>query len=205
MRSAALEIIEAGVGVPTFVAAAQPEGCGRNWLADSAIVDDFARRLPAAAEEGIGRAANAQARRFGRADDPGAIVAADGQGLFAVDVLARCEDLQRYLGMGEGDSQVDDNVDVVARQQLVHAAGGQAVLGGEGLGAVGQDIGAGVELDHVKGRAAADVSRRDIARSDDADFQRLHFEILHSVAGDPPGRPYGHSSCMGEPRLAHTH
>ena len=130
----------------------------------------FARSLAAATEKGIGRAAYTQSGCPRRADDLGAVIAADGQGLFAVSVLARFNDLQRDFRVSERDSQVDDDINVVARQQVVHAIGGEAVVSGKCLGAIGQDIRAGCELDHVEWRAAADISRRDITRSDDADL-----------------------------------
>ena len=64
------------------------------------------------------------------------------------------------------DGEIDDNVDVVARQKIVHAIGGQAVFGGEVPRAIFDDIGASGQLDDRKWRAARDVCRRDIASSD---------------------------------------
>ena len=76
--------------------------------------------------------------------------------------------------MSQRDGQVDDDINVVTRQQVIHAVGIQAMFVAEGLSPIDQDIGAGGQLDYIKRRAAADIGRRDIARSNDANIQCLH-------------------------------
>ena len=186
-RSCALLIEDAGVGVPAFRSMSHEDGCCRYWRPDQAVVDGFASRLQAAAEEGIGRAAQAQVGRRRRFDDFGAIVARNGQRLFAVGMLARFNDLQRDFGMRGRDGQVDDDVDFVAREQVIDAAGGQSVHGGERFRPLSENIGAGGDLDDIKWRAAFNIRRRDIAGADEANVQGLHGV---SYAGDPPSRPY---------------
>ena len=58
------------------------------------------------------------------------------------------------------------------------------MLGGECFRALNQDIGAGDDLDRVKGRAAANICWRDIASSDDADVQCFHRISFFVCAGD---------------------
>ena len=60
-RAAAGLVVELGIGVPALVAVAQHEGGGGHRLADPAVVDQLAAGLDAAAQEGVGRAADAQA------------------------------------------------------------------------------------------------------------------------------------------------
>ena len=60
-RSAAGLVVEGGVGVPVFMAARHHKGRRRHRLADDTIIDDFATGLQAAAQEGIGRTADAHA------------------------------------------------------------------------------------------------------------------------------------------------
>ena len=146
----------------------EPRSGRRDWFADHAIVDGFARRLPAATEEGIGGAAHADASRFCCLDDRLAIGKFHCQRFLAIGVFARFDDLQRDLRMRGWKGQVDDDIDVIARQQVVHAASGQPMFGGECPRPVFDDIGAGGDLDDIKGRAAANISRRDVARADDA-------------------------------------
>ena len=148
------------------------DGGRGNWPTDIAVINRFASGLQAAAEEGIRRAADAESGRFRRRDDVCAIGAVDSQGLFAIDVFASLNNLARDSGMRRRDGQIDDDVNVVARQQIVHAVCDQTIFSGECPGAVDQDIGASGYLDDVKRRAATDIRRRNVAGADDAKFQR---------------------------------
>ena len=76
--------------------------------------------------------------------------------------------------MSQRDGQVDDDVDVIARQQVLDAIGLHAIFGGESLRALGQDIGAGDKIDRLKRRAAANICRRDDAGADDAHIKPVH-------------------------------
>lgn len=55
---------------------------------------------------------------FGRVEDGSGLSRGRGQGLLAVDVLARGDRGMGDLGVGGGDGQVEDEVDVVGRAQL---------------------------------------------------------------------------------------
>ncbi len=194
-RAAAGLVEEIGVGVPPFRAMAGHEGHGRHRLPDPAVVDQFAAGLLAAAQEGIGRAADAHALLSGRVQDLLAFGAAHGQRLLAVDVLVRGDSRQAdgrvYLGHG----QVDHDLDLRVGQQRVHAQRARhAVFGGLLAGAAGVDISHSSQIENGEGPAARDVSRKDLAHANDADLDLLRHG---------PGPPAPDSGGSARPQPAY--
>ena len=152
--------------MPVFRAVAEEEGGRGDGHADDAIVDDFARGLAAATEKAIGRAPDAHTLGGRGFDDFGAIVAVERERLFTKGMFARFDDLQRDPGVSSGNGQVDNDIDVIPRQQVVNAKGAKSIFGGKRLRPIDYDVGASCHRNDIKGRAALDVSRRDIAGSD---------------------------------------
>ena len=101
-RSAALEEIKARIGMPAFWSMAEEEGGRRDGQPDRAIINDFARALSTAAQEGIGRATHVYALFRRSLDDRSAVSAVERQRFFAVSMLAGIDDLQRDFGMSDG-------------------------------------------------------------------------------------------------------
>ena len=95
--------------MPALVAGGAEEGGAADRLADGAIVDELAGCLVGAAEEGVGRAADAQALGFGRVDQLLRFGQADAQRLLRMDVLAGGDRLEADLDMGAGHGEVDDD------------------------------------------------------------------------------------------------
>ena len=96
------------------------DACQR--LADRAGVDKRAGRLHAGAENRVGRRADAQPLRLRPGHDREAVGDRYGERLFGIDVLSRVERPERHVGMGVGNGEVEDDVDVVAPEQFVDAS-----------------------------------------------------------------------------------
>ena len=121
-------------------------------LAELAAVDEVARQLMRAAEERVGRRADAQPLLLRPLLEIEALLDRQHERLFRIDVLAGVEDLLRYLVMHRRDGQVDDDVDVVGLEQLFDGLGAQLELLRPRLGRVHVDVGAGAHLDAAKQR-----------------------------------------------------
>ena len=87
-RPAAAQIVEARRRMPALVAGAHEEGAAGDRRADRAVVDQLARGLVAAAEEGVGRAADAQALLRGEVHHLARLGDVDAERLLGIDVLA---------------------------------------------------------------------------------------------------------------------
>ena len=111
-RAATFGVVEGRVRMPALMAGAHEEGAAGNGPADRALVDELAAGLMRAAEEGVGRAADAQRR----APSPSAMsvrasAVVDAERLFRMDVLAGCERFQADLDVGRRDGEIDDDLD----------------------------------------------------------------------------------------------
>lgn len=99
----------------------------------------------------------------------------DGEGLFAVNMLARVEDVAADNTVCGRNRQVDDQLDVGVGEERLDAESRAAVLCGLGLSDGLVEIRASDDLQHVKGLRAIEVGLRDFTAPDDADadlFQR---------------------------------
>ena len=94
----------------------------RDRRADRAFVDQLAAGLVRAAEERVGRAADAQAALLAPpAMSLRASATVDAERLFGMHVLAGCERLKADLDMGRRHGEVDDDLDRRVGQQFVDA------------------------------------------------------------------------------------
>ena len=163
-------VVELGAGVPMFVAAAHHESGGRHRRADDAVVDEFARRLQPAAQEGVGRAADAQSFGGGEFEQFLSFRSTQRQRFLAVDRLAR---FQRGLGhtvMRAGNREIEHDVDLRIGQQFVHTQHTWDVpLSGGGFGGFPAQIGHRCDFNRRQPLRHRKILFADVATANHAD------------------------------------
>ncbi len=92
-------------------------------------------------------------------------------------MLARLDPLERYLGVGLRNGEIQHDIDVVALQDVRHASRVDRVASGLPLRGVRIEIGAGGKNDVSKARCVLEIDVRDVAAADKTDAH---------------GRPHGH-------------
>ena len=192
---------EERVRVPVLHAVAEHGGAEGDRLADEALVQQLAHRLEAAAEEGVGRGADVEALLLRDLEHRLRVVEVDRERLLVVDGLAGLQRHHADLGVGGGDGEVHDELDVRVGHQLLDGEGLDAELVGAGLGAVGEHVGDADDGGVVEGGAEVlAVDLGDDAGADDADPDRFaccagHLDVpfpygAHGHGTDPTtGRP----------------
>ena len=138
-------------------------------LADRAVVDQLAAGLQPAAQEGVGRAADAQPFLPRQSQGGGAVRPPRGERLLGVDMFPSGQAPTAHLGVDGRDGQVDHQVNVRIGQQLVHCRGADAVLGCLGLGAANVQVGARDQSQPRQFAAVGQVDPADVAAADDTD------------------------------------
>ena len=159
--------------MPVLHAVAHHEAAAAGDLADAAIVDQVARQLVRAAEEGVRRRTDAQLALLRALPEVEAFLDGEHEGLLRIDVLAGVEHLPRHLIVDRRYRQVDDDVDVLRGEQVVDGLGAQAEFLGAGLGGIHVDVRAGAHLDALEERRQLEIGGRDVAAADDADAEFL--------------------------------
>src|SRR5690606_8676822 len=97
----------------------------------------------------------------------------EGQGLLAIDVLARHERRSRQVVVGGVDAEVDDDLYVVVGEQLgVVGVGTAAVLGGQRGGPRWVDVCHPYQLGLLVRRQRGGIRSGDVATSHDRDLHR---------------------------------
>ena len=141
-RPAAGEVVEAGLGMPALMARAHEEGGAADRPADRAVVDQLARGLVAAAEERVGRAADAQAscRRRPRSS-LARLGDIDAERLFGMDVLAGGDRPEADLDMRFRHREVEDDLDRGIGEQRLDRARRNAEFRRARLGRRGVGVG----------------------------------------------------------------
>ncbi len=124
--------------------------------------------LVAAAEEGVGRAAEPPAGRRGLRGELARLGERHAERLFRIDVLAGGKRRAADLGVRERRRQVDHELDRIVRQQRVRRHRADAVLLRLRLGQRRIEIGAGDDLDRREVAGARQVGVADVAAADDA-------------------------------------
>ena len=162
--------------MPALVAGAHEEGGAGDRPADRAFVDQLAGGLVAAAEEGVGRAADAQTPCL--APRPAALRASgevDAERLLRMHVLAGGDRLQADLDMGERHRQVDDDLDVgVGEQALLRSSLGCRTPRPRFRRPAGF-MSATPRVEDREDLRRLEVGRADVAAADDADADPVHL------------------------------
>ena len=191
-RAAAFEVNEGRVGVPAFGAGRQHERRAGERLADPAVIDELARGLQAGAQDGVRRAAQAQAFAVRQFQHFVRFRRVQGERLFAVSVLAGFEHLLADARVDLGHGEVDDDLDGRVGQKFRDAACGNIEFFGFGRRRVGADVGAGFQVQQAEPAASLRVGVEDAAATDDADVCRFGFGMFHkggrAICFPPRGR-----------------
>ena len=151
--------------MPCDITAASPV----SGSADGAGVDERARFLDPGAEHRVRRRADAQPFRLGGGDNRDAVGDRGRQRLLGIDVLARLDRRERYLGVGLGDGEIEHDIDVVALQKVLHASRVDRIALGLPVCGVRAEIGAGGEDDVPETQPVLEIDVGNIAAADKAD------------------------------------
>ena len=145
------------------------EECGRgDRLTDYAIIEQFAAGLQRAAQEGVGRAADAQSRFCREIDEQLAVGAFRRQWFFGVDRLTGVQCGHADFGVRGRDGQVENHIDIRIRQQLLDGVRADVELFRPLLGALVEHVGDGDHLDIRPARQILQIDFADHPASDDA-------------------------------------
>ena len=154
-RAAAALEEEGRVGVPGLHAAGHDARAAGDRPADRALVEQLAGELMAAAEEGVGGAAEAPAGRLGLRRQLARLGERHAERLLRIDVLAGGERGAADLGVRQRRRQVDRRAR--SRRRRAAASGASALtpipLAPASAASAGVEVGAGDDLD-----------RREVAR-----------------------------------------
>src|SRR6185437_3722757 len=160
-------------------------------LAEGAGIDEVARALVGAAQEGIWRGADAQALGPGRLHEFLALRKFDAERLFRIDVLAGRDGAQTDIDMSAGDRQVEDDLDRGIVEYVVQRHRLETVRGGRRLSGFRVEVGYGPDVEDRKALGRLEIGAGDIAKTDDADTHAVH-DLFRFVAervryAQPPG------------------
>jgi hypothetical protein len=173
-RAAARLEEELRVGMPVLHPVRHQERRSRQDPSDGAVIDELASQTPAPAEKGVRGAAEEKAAGLRLLDQDAAFLEIDREGLFGEDVLAGAERRQRHAEMGAGDRQVDDEVDVLARQEFVDRHSLDVEAARLCLRGLGPRIRTGPQGEPAIGRDVLEVDGRDVAAADHANVKGVH-------------------------------
>ncbi len=168
-RPAAVEIVEAGIGMPALMAGAHEEGGAADRLADRAGVDELARGLLRAAEEGVRRGADAHALRLRRLDQLLRLGGGDAERLLAVHMLAGRDGAEADLDMGLRHREVDDDLDRGIGEHRVDRHRLEPELGGARLGRCLVQVGDATHVEDRETPRRLEIGRADIAAAYETD------------------------------------
>src|SRR5690606_3008812 len=96
----------------------------------------------------------------------------EGEGLFGVDVFAGLERAGVYGGVGGGDGEVENEIDVGRGEKLVDRERADAMFAGLGLGTSGIEVGAGDDLDEIIPGGTGEILIADYAATDETEVDR---------------------------------
>ena len=174
-RPTAHLVIEIGRGMPALVAWAHEVGGARHRLADLSGIDQPPAGLMRATEKGVWRRTNAEPLLGRCIDQLLAVLEANAQWLFAVDMLARRDRVEPHLDVRLGHREIQDDLDRRVGEQVVDADGLQAELFGARLGRSGGRIGEPPDVEDRKALRCLQIGARDDAAAYDTDSDSFHF------------------------------
>ena len=190
-RAGARSVQERGARVVPLVPGTHEERARADDVAEPAVVDEAAARLQPPAHERVGRAAHPQARGVGDGQELAALRERRGEGLLRVDVLARLQRGEVERRVGIRGREVEHDVDLVVREQLVgrRVRLRQPVLRRLAASLVEVAAGAADHADDVAvAREVGEVDVADVADPDDPDAERVHV-LRAPLPGAPGGAP----------------
>ena len=166
--------------MPALVAGAHEEGGAGDRRADGALVDQLAAGLVGAAEEGVGRAADAQALAPSR---PSSSVRASAtvmpSGFSEWTCLPAASACRPTSTCAFGHGQVDDDLDRRVGEQVVDArAPACRTRLPRASAAAGLRSATRPDVEDGKDRRRLEIGRADVAAADDADADAFHGSFL---------------------------
>ncbi|ENN84128.1 hypothetical protein RHSP_78414 [Rhizobium freirei PRF 81] len=173
-RAAADFVIESRIRMPALMAGAHEGGGAADRDADRAFVNDGAGRLVAAAEEGIGCRADAQALGGSGIRKPLAFGEIDAERLFRVGVFAGFQCLKTDGDMRLRDGQVDDDLDRGIGKQGGDIDRLQAEFGSFCLGELAIEVGHAFDVENGKGFHGGEIGAGNVPAADNADADLVH-------------------------------
>ena len=175
MRARAALVEDVGVRMPALGTRAEHERVGADRLADQSALDHVAAGLEPDAEEGVGRASEAQVEPCGACDEIATFVEVDAERLLAERGLARLEcraaSPPRASSGGVRFTMVSISGSASTSSKVERAR--DAVFGREQRGPFRQRVGARDDLDEVELARASRVLRADDTAADDRDLRRV--------------------------------
>ena len=171
--------------MPALHAGTEHEARPSDRLPDRAFVDQLAAGLQAGPEKSVRRASDEQAAFAGEPDHLPGRAALLRDRLLVVEMLPVFESLQTDFCMGRRDRQVDHQLDVPVRQQLLDPQrAGNPVFLRQRMGSRKIQIRAGQDLDVPELFPRLGVDLADVPASDNS---RLYFfHGPHKWPGLPP-------------------
>ena len=148
---------------------------------DSAIVDALAASLKTRPHERIRRTTNQQTFLLCQIKHSPAIFEMDRQRLLRVYMLAGAESSHTHFGMHGRDRQVDDQVDILVGQQLLHRLRLTAILLGLGPSDIHVEISTRNALQHIECLDTVKVDLADIPATNDPDTDSI-FSFCHTLS-----------------------
>ena len=186
---------EGGIRMPALVSMTHHERGGRHRRSDPSVVDQFPAGLVRPPHERVrGRShANAFFPRFRH--EPFRVVQLDGNRFLRVGVLALLHRRHAEVEMRSGDRQVENEVNVRIRNDLVRRTVGlrQAVLFGCSLRPFGNDVRASQHLHAVSEllREVVEIRAANVAHTNNADSNSFHgcsfpdLDFAHTALNRP--------------------
>jgi hypothetical protein len=178
------------------VARDHEEGGAGDHLAYRALVEQPARALMGAAQEGVGRAADPQAALSGRREQRVRLGEIDRERLLEIDVLAGGERGVSDRSMRPGDREVEHDLDGIAREQRLDGHRCDAELPPARLGRGLVKIGQRAHLELREESRRLQVGAADHAAADDADARRCS---AHARSPRPGRGPIAQPARHGKP------
>ena len=175
---------KSGFGCQRFHAVAHHVAGAAGDFSQPAAIDDAARQLVSAAEEGVGRGADAQAVLLGALLEVEPFLHRQHKRFLGIDVFSRVDHLLRDGIVHSGNRQIHDDVDIFGRKQPIDSLGAQLELLRARLRRIHVDVGAGAHLDALEQRRQLEIGRGDVAAADDADPQFLGHVYIPSEMVD---------------------
>ncbi len=164
-------------------------------LADRAGIDQLAARLQTAAEERIGRAADAHVRGAGRGNESATFPNRQRQRLFAIHRLSGADGGAAHRHVRLRNRQVHDEIDVaIGEQRVDRQRPRNPVRTRKLVGTLCVDVGARYQVDERQRVQFFRIHLRDDAAADDADAARNGFTGLlrrgHRAHALPAASPW---------------
>ena len=157
-----------------------------------------------AAEKRVGRAADAKLFLRGEIHHLAGFRDVDAERLLGMDMLAGIQNRETDVGVGERHREIDDDLDVVALEQLIDPHPRQPEGGALALCGIAAHIGERPDLHDREALGRLQIGGADIAAADDSDADFSHCDLRRGTAHPltaPAVRPATMCFCARRNRM----